>query len=149
MSDPEKKLHPGILNFWRKKEEPVEEEEVRSGYDTYMYRGQRYQLVIDASNKDRADGAIGALIAAILTDPKAKAIFAKQSIYTNAPLGPVTELQFGDDITLYGKAGSLNAELGIKMLIDRLVFALSECRRNPEVEQMLKTVGLRTVTIVT
>jgi hypothetical protein len=140
------------MNFWAPRPEAQKPQEAptkpnrKVQLNPVIYKGQLYQFVIDAPDTAHAAGAFGALLKAILTSPKAQKAFEQQSIFTRPILGPTTEIVLGET-KLYAKAGSLKPDLAAAMAIDRLAFALTECRgTDSQVEKMIETVGLRIVT---
>lgn len=142
---------PGILNFWGPKE-PAKTEPTaparpgkRPEARPVVFPGQLYKLILDAPDVAHAKGALGALLTAVLTGLTARGVFAKQSLFLNRPLGPVTELRLGE-LTLYAKAGSSDPKLAGAMAVDRIAFALTECRADKQIDDMINTVGLRVTT---
>lgn len=142
---------PGILNFWGPKPEAPAEAPAkrRPGAAPELhpvaFQGQVYKFVIEAPDETHARGALGALLKAVLSAAKARKAFERQSLYPSKPLGPVTELTLGET-TLFAKAGSGDPARAGAMAIDRLAFALTECRLDPQVDEMIKTIGLRIIT---
>jgi hypothetical protein len=78
--------------------------------------------------------------------PGARQVFLKQEIYTQPPLGPKVTVELGEHITLYAKASSSDLDLAVKMTVDRIVYALMECRTTFKVtNQILKDYRVDTV----
>jgi hypothetical protein len=153
----------GILNPWAPKEAQVpavEADGVRSKvvlnefdlgqeapFMSVVFRGQTYGLRIQVVRQRTepemyalANFVLGEFFAELLKKvPKARAILARQSIFTSPPAAPKVTLELGP-VTLYATAGSTSLELAKKMTIDRIVLALLECRVDlPASREILKT----------
>ncbi len=139
-----KPLAPGILNFWNKPEEIKEDPEPKE-VSSVQFRGQIFNLVIATTSSNKAKGAIGALIKAIIYDKNKIKCFNKQDLHFSPPLSLHTQITLGE-IKLYAVDSSSNKEKNSKMIIDRIAYALSECRRDPEVNKMIEMINLRIIT---
>lgn len=59
--------------------------------------------------------------------PPSVGVFTKQGLTSTPPFGPKVTFQLGT-LVLYAKASSMDMDLALKMAVDRIALALTECR---------------------
>ena len=139
-----KPLPPGILNFWANLPTEIVPEKEKPTFETIEFKGQIFRLIIKAISVDEAKKALGALIKIIVTDPEKITAFDRQALFFKPQIGQITEITL-PPLTIYAKTGSFDKARANRMFVDRLAWALTECRRDPTVDKMIETLQLRIV----
>jgi hypothetical protein len=134
----------GILDFWTPP--PATPETVRKQVDLHPVRfeGQRFWLVLDAPDQAEAEKVLGRVLKALFAHAQSRFRFRNQSLSIEPPTGPADHIVLGD-VTLHALATTHDLVLLRKMTIDRLAYALSDCRNLPGAARLYDDIGLQIV----
>ncbi len=136
----------GITDFWAPKKTEQKPPQVKPGdLVSVRFPGRIFYIVFDAPDAVHARATLGRIVKLLLTQPEGQRAFERQSVFLVPPAQSRVALVLGD-ITVYGTASSTDHKTAIRMLIDRIALAMTECRvSNPETDNIYKTINLRIV----